>query len=47
MIKIAILMALNRYSQAKGILDDLQTWWPEKAPEIEEKRQEVAAKYQE
>ena len=47
MIKIAILMALNRYSQAQGILDNLATWWPDKAAEIAAKREEVTLKYQE
>ena len=31
-------MALNRYSQARGILDDLENWWPDKAYEIDVKR---------
>lgn len=45
MVKIAILMALNRYSQANLILDDLEIWWPDRKNEIDEKRVHVNAKF--
>ena len=47
MVKIAILMAMNRYSQALGILDDLETWWPDRKDEIDIKRVEVNSKFEE
>ena len=47
MVKISILMAMNRYSQADSILTDLETWWPDKKEQIDERRKEVSAKFEE